>query len=209
MRLLRRSSLILFLCLAIIPTGAQPASTIRSIRMYGYSVEITPGEPPRLTVARDGEAVFDLPVVSGLASDEKQEQLSHVEFTTREGDDGTYQLSATAQSSLWSGRRFQWRFFPDRIEFQQFATGHGRLGRNYFVSNGVSNRWDNGSTGGRAWTTTVYADRYFSPSPRMGFDGSDEFEVSYGLRPSRFAPLSPRHRPCLPPERPSRARSQS
>jgi hypothetical protein len=177
MRLSRRWSLTVFLCLAITSTGAQPASTIRSIRMYGYSVEITPGEPPRLTVARDGEAVFDLPVVSGLASDEKQEQLSHVEFTTREGDDGTYQLNATAQSSLWSGRRFQWRFFPDRIEFQQFATGHGRLGRSYFVSNGVSNRWDNGSTGGRAWTTTVYADRYFSPSPNH----ANQFEFNIAM----------------------------
>jgi hypothetical protein len=74
-------------------------------------------------------------------------------------------------------RRFQWRFFPDHIEFQQFASGHGKLGRSYFLSNGVSNRWDNGSTGGRAWTTTVYADRYFSPSPNH----ANQFEFNIAM----------------------------
>jgi hypothetical protein len=177
MRLLHCCSLTVSLCLATIPAAAQPASTIRSIRMPGYSVEVTPGEPPRLTVARDGEAVFELPVVSGLASGEKQEQLSQIEFNIRENGDQAYELNATAKSSLWSGRRFQWRFLPDHIEFQQFASGHGKLGRSYFLSNGVSNRWDNGSTGGRAWTTTVYADRYFSPSPNH----ANQFEFNIAM----------------------------
>ena len=145
--------------------------------MPAYSVEIKAGDPPRLTIARDGEAVFEVPVVSGLASDAQQEQLSAVDSSVRHGDDGTWELTATAKSSLWSGRRFQWRFFPDRIEFRQFASGHGKLGRSYFLSNGVSNRWDNGTTGGRAWTTTIYADRYFSPNPNH----ANQFEFNIAM----------------------------
>ena len=55
-------------------------------------------------------------------------------------DDGTFELTAKAKSSLWTDRRFQWRFFPDHIEFQQFANGSGKLGRCYFLSNGISGR---------------------------------------------------------------------
>ena len=123
MRLLRCCSLTVSLCLAIIPVAAQPASTIHSIHMSGYSVEITPGDPPRLTVARDSEAVFELPIVSGLASGEKPEHLSNIQFSIRKNGDLAYELNATAKSSLWSERRFQWRFLPDHIEFQQFASG--------------------------------------------------------------------------------------
>ena len=59
---------------------AQPSNSTTTIRMPAYSVEIKAGEPPRLTIARDGQAVFEVPVVSGLASDSQQEQLSAVEF---------------------------------------------------------------------------------------------------------------------------------
>jgi hypothetical protein len=68
-------------------------------------------------------------------------------------------LNASAQSTLWTGRRFQWRFYRDHPEFQQFASGHGKLGRAYFLSNGVSNRWDKGTTAGHAWDASIYADR--------------------------------------------------
>ena len=47
--------------------GAQSSAQITSIRMPLYSVEVMPGEPPRLAIARDGETVFVVPVVSGLA----------------------------------------------------------------------------------------------------------------------------------------------
>jgi hypothetical protein len=144
---------------------AQSTGQITSIRMPLYSVDVTPGEPPRLAIARDGETVFVVPVVSGLASDTQEERISAIDYSVQQKGEHEYELTATAKSSLWSARRFTWRFFPDRIEFQQFATGHGKLGRLYFLSNGVSNRWDNGTTPGFSWETTTYADRYFSPSP--------------------------------------------
>jgi hypothetical protein len=176
--LLRRSLPAALLAGLIVPSGfAQSAAPVRSIRMPSYSVEITPGEPPRLTISRDGEAVFELPAVSGLASETQQEQLSHIEFNVRQKGDNGYELTATAQSNLWSGRRFEWRFFPDRIEFQQFASGRGRLGRSYFLSNGVSNRWDSGSAVGRAWATSVYADRYFAPNPNH----ANQFEFNIAM----------------------------
>ena len=155
----------------------QPSSSTTTIRMPAYSVEIKAGEVPRLIIERDGQAVFEVPVVSGLASDSEQEQLSAADSSLRQGDDGTWELTATAKSTIWSGRRFQWRFFPDRIEFRQFASGHGKLGRSYFLSNGVSNRWDNGTTAGHAWDSTIYADRYFSPNPNH----ANQFEFNIAV----------------------------
>jgi hypothetical protein len=102
---------------------------------------------------------------------------------------------------LWTGRRFQWRFFSDHVEFQQFATGPGKLGRCYFLSNGVSNRWDNGTTRGRAWDAVIYADRYFAPNPNLadqlesniampqilGFSIGREESSELDFRPERMA----------------------
>ena len=47
------------------PGMGQPPEPIHSIRMPSYSVEVAPGEPPRLTIQRDGETVFEVPVVGG------------------------------------------------------------------------------------------------------------------------------------------------
>ncbi len=44
---------------------------------------------------------------------------------------------------------------------------------------------------------------------RAAFDSSEEFAISYEQRREPVDPPSPRHRPSLQPERPSRARSQS
>ena len=191
------------LCVA---AGAQPSGPIPAIHMPLCSVEVIPGEPPRLAIARDGEAVFVVPVVSGLASDQQEEKLSAIEYSVKQSEDHHYELNATAKSSLWSSRRFTWRFFPDRIEFQQFVTGHGRLGRVYFLSDGVSNRWDNGTTPGYTWDATIYADRYFSPNPNhanqfefnipmpqtVGFSGGNKNGSDSDFRPERitgiFAP---------------------
>jgi hypothetical protein len=188
------------------PGEAQPTSPITSIRMPSYSAELTAGEPPRLAIERDGETVFVVPIISGLASDGQEEHLSDIEYSLKQTGDHQYQLDATAQSSLWTARRFTWRLFPDRIEFQQFATGHGKLGRLYFLSNGVSNRWDNGTAPGHTWDATVYADRYFSPNPNhanqfefnipmpqtAGFSGGGKSGSDADFRPERitgiFAP---------------------
>jgi hypothetical protein len=158
---------------------AQPpsGSAIRFLEMQGYSIEIKPGDPPRIAVEREHQAVFEAPIVSGLDSDTQGEKLSAVEYAVRKASDGAFELSATARSSLWTGRRFVWRFLPDHIEFQQFATGSGRLGRAYFLSNGVSNRWDAGTTDGRGWDTTIWADRYFAPNPNH----ANQFEFNIAM----------------------------
>jgi hypothetical protein len=141
------------------------AASSNLISMAQYTVRLDPGSPPRILIERESEPVFVVPVVSSLDSDKEREQLSEVNSSLRKDPDGKWELTATAKSNLWSGRRFLWRFFPDHIEFQQFATGHGRLGRTYFLSSGVSDRWGNGTSPGYLWNTTIYADRYFSPSP--------------------------------------------
>lgn len=182
---------------------AQPAKTAQIIAMPKYSVLIEAGSPPRLTIERDGEAVFVVPIVSGLASNTQQERLSRIEYSVRTLPAGSWELNATAASNIWTGRSFQWRFFGDHIEFQQFASGKGKLGKCYFLSNGTSNRWDNGSTEGHLWATTIYADRYFSPSPNhanqfdfdismpqiLGFSVNRQTDSDQDFRPERMTGL--------------------
>jgi Glycosyl hydrolases family 31 len=210
-RLLRLLPLTALFALARFSGFAQAAgqinqSRINQIRMPLYSAIVEPGEPPRLTIERDNEAVFEVPIISGLSSDTQPEKLSAIQYSTRRREDGIYELNATATSTLWSNRRFEWIFFIDHIEFQQFASGHGKLGRNYFLSNGVSDRWGSGSTGGRAWDTSIDADRYFTPNPNhanqfefniavpqtVGFSDGNKSGSEVDFRPERitgiFAP---------------------
>jgi len=92
------------------------------------------------------------------------------------------------------------------MEFQQFAEGPGKLGRCYFLSNGISGLWDNGGTDGYEWNTAIYADRYFAPNPNhanqfefniampqiMGFNVGRDASSAEDFRPERmtgiFAP---------------------
>ena len=172
-----RRSLPVFLLLtsAALFGFAQAPEPARFIDLPQYSVAVEAGNPPRLRIERDGQAVFVVPVVAGLASSARQEHLSGVDYAlTKTG--GTYELNARATSDLWTSRRFQWHFFPDHIEFQQFATGHGKLGRSYFLSNGISNRWDNGTTAGFGWDAAINADRYFAPNPNHA--NQYEFDIA-------------------------------
>jgi Glycosyl hydrolases family 31 len=188
---------------AILSPAQDRASAARSIRMQQYAVQLEDGNPPRLRIECESEPVFVVPVVSSLDSDKEREQLSEVESSLRKTPDGTWELTATATSNLWTRRRFLWRFFSDRIEFQQFASGHGKIGRDYFLSSGVSNRWDNGTTENHLWDTTIYADRYFSPSPNhanqfefdiampqiLGFSVGRQPDTEEDFRPERMSGL--------------------
>jgi hypothetical protein len=154
---------------------------VQLISMPQYSVEIVPGDPPdrppQIKLEREHQILFQMPIVAGLASASSEEKLSGITFSLRKSGEDAYELSATAKSSLWTGRHFEWRFYRDHIEFQQFATGSGKIGRCYFLANGVSNRWDNGTTPGHAWDTTIYADRYFAPNPNH----ANQFEFNIAV----------------------------
>jgi len=153
----------------------------QSIEQPQYSITIAaseqPGAPAQIKIERQHETVLQVPIIAGLASASAEEQLSNITYSLQKSSDDIYTLNATAKSNLWASRRFQWRFFPDHIEFQQFATGSGKLGRCYFLANGVSNRWDNGTTPGHAWDATIYADRYFAPNPNL----ADQFEFNIAM----------------------------
>jgi len=158
--------------------AAQSMSTLPDrIEMRQYAIRIDPGTPPRLTIEHAGAPVFIVPVVSTLDSETQQEKLSAIETTGRKDLNGDWIVTATASSNLWTARRFVWRLYPDHIEFEQFASGHGKLGKNFFLSSGVSHRWDNGTTPGHLWDTTIYADRYFSPSPNH----ANQFEFNIAM----------------------------
>jgi hypothetical protein len=159
------------------PSVAQGAATSKSFEMPQYSITVVSGNPPQLKLEREHQLLFVMPVVAGLASDTQEERLTGIDYSLRKTGNGSYELNATAASNLWTGRRFQWRFLPDRIEFQQFASGRGKLGKSYFLSNGVSNRWDKGTSEGHAWDTAIYADRYFAPNPNH----ANQFEFNIAM----------------------------
>lgn len=166
-----------FLLVAALHSSAQTPAASQSIGMPQYSILVEPGDPPQLKLRHDQQIIFQMPVVSGLASSTSEEHLSNVTYSLRKTGADSLVLNASAQSTLWADRRFQWRFYRDHIEFQQFANGHGKLGRAYFLSNGISNRWDNGTTEGHAWDTLIYADRYFAPNPNL----ADQFEFTIAM----------------------------
>lgn len=157
--------------------AAQARDSEQTIEMAEYSAVVEAGNPPQIKIVRESQTVFQFPVVAGLGSEAGAERLAEIRYSLEKTADGDYELNATAKSTLWSSRRFQWRFFADHVEFQQFATGHDKLGRCYFLSDGVSNRWDNGTSEGHAWDTSIYADRYFAANPNL----ADQFEFNIAM----------------------------
>jgi hypothetical protein len=198
---------LLFAVLSVCSNAQTSPPQSQVVSMRQYSVELTPGDqsdnPPRLKLKREGQIVFEMPIVAGLASVSSEEKLSEITYSLRKSSENSYELTARAKSSLWTSRRFEWRFYPDHIEFQQFATGSGKLGRCYFLANGVSNSWNNGTTPGHAWDTAIYADRYFAPNPNhanqfefniampqiLGFSVAREESTEADFRPERLTGL--------------------
>ena len=155
--MLRASLLLLAGALAL--SAADPA-----IDTPHYSVRPAPGDYPAIDVFKEGRHLFRLPLVSGLSTPGQEEKLSNIQVKAVNEQRSVSNWEATADSSLWTGRRFHWTFAQDHIEFQQFATGTRPIERCYFFSNGISDRWTNGSSPGVFVNTTILADRYFSPS---------------------------------------------
>ena len=147
------------------------------LQMPSYAIAVSNGIPPQLRIERDGEPMIEVPLVAALATPDAEETLSQISFVLHKEEDGSAELIAIATSNLWKARRFVWHFLPERVEFQQFAEGHGKLGRCHFFSSGVSQRWSNGTAPGHRWETTLYADRYFSPSPNH----ANQFEFNIAM----------------------------
>ncbi len=166
-----RLNLVTLAALCLVPGVLLPAATT-PVEMSRYSVRFLEDPVPAFELVREGEPIFRLPVVSGLSAAGKPEVLSGIRLGELESlSGGGYRLKVAADSSLWRDRRFEWGFYPDRIEFQHFASGNLPIDRCFFFSNGVSERWTNGSSPGVAANTTIFAERYFSPAPNH----ADEF----------------------------------
>ena len=151
---------------ALLLSAIGVAAQSLTIQGSGYTVRAIPGAMPSLEISEEGRLMFRLPAVSGLSTPNTEETLSNIQLErVAVAAGGAEQWQATADSNIWSGRRFLWTFFSDHIEFQQFATGAKPLERCYFFSNGISDRWTNGSSPGVFANSTIFADRYFSPQP--------------------------------------------
>src|SRR5262249_18760057 len=120
------------------------------------------GQVPALEIYLSDKLLFRFPLIAGLDSATEQEHLSNIQFTTRALAAGKssaqYEIVATAASSLWTRREFQWRLYSDHLEFSQAAWGDGKIGRCYFFSNGRPGRWDKGRSDGAAWNSTLMPD---------------------------------------------------
>ncbi len=158
------------------PVSEGKPQEAEQVLMPGYSITVKSGDVPRLAFKQNGQSVFEVPITSGLAKGCENEQLSMIAYSLTRESAEMYTLEATAKSSVWQKRRFVWRFLAGHVEFQQFASGRGKLGRCYFLSHGLSNVWDNGSSPGILWNTVIDADRYFSPAPNHA--NQTEFSIA-------------------------------
>jgi hypothetical protein len=130
-----------------------------------YTFRVIEGEIPSFEIRHENQLVFRLPVISGLSTPGAEEKLSGIRLIKLPSSDGQDRWEVTADSSLWTERKFVWTFGADHIEYQQFATGSKAIERCYFFSNGISAPWANGTSPGVFANSTIYASRYFSPQP--------------------------------------------
>ena len=128
-------------------------------------------------LSADHQVIFRLPLVSGLSTRGQEETLTNVRMVSQEHQADSERWQVSADSSLWSDRCFTWTFFSDHIEFQQSARGDKPIQRCYFFSNGISERWTNGGSPGVFANSTIYASKYFSPSPNH----ADQYEFHIAM----------------------------
>jgi hypothetical protein len=195
---------------AVVASGFQAAMREYRVRVLDKT---SLGAVPTVEIYRNGQLMFRLPLVSGLASEAASEHLSQIQYSVHASDSpdsaasgvahAGYEIVATAKSSLWTKREFHWKLLADHIEFQQMAWGEGKVGRCYFFSQGRPGRWDKGLSDGPAWNTTVLADRYMSPAPNhanqwefsigepqlLGFGGGSRAGSEEDFRPAQMGDL--------------------
>lgn len=135
-----------------------------------YTAWLLIEQHPAVRIFRAGESLFKLPVACGLLKyapgdgERPFEPLSGVQVERMElGGEGQFKLVASAASGMWSGRRFEWRFFEDRIEFQQHARGKDRLGKCYFFANGAPEGWGDSDYPGVEQHATIDPAQCFAP----------------------------------------------
>ena len=103
------------------------------LRARRYAVRYQEAEIPFLEIMQGGLGVFRLPAVCGLWSPNGKELITDLSLAPlAQGHSGRYGMHVEARSSLWTGRSFDWSFYPDHIEFQHHARGTGALGRCFF-----------------------------------------------------------------------------
>ena len=186
---------ITLLCASLFSARAQSPIRKTLLATPTYTVLREDGAIPRLWIQSHGTQFFRLPIVSGLSTiGEKlgtEEQLTDIHESPLAHDaHGVTTLTVTATSSLWTTRRFLWRFFPDHIEFQQFATGDRPVQRAYFFSNGFSGLYDYGTSQSIASNSIIDAE--YDYAPNANFDTTTllpiELPLSLGVAGDPGAP---------------------
>ena len=162
------------------------------------------GPVPALEILRNGQRMMRVPLISGLDTPTEHEHLSELHADFHAGKGGPrFEITVSAKSSLWPRREFHWRLYADHLEFDQSAWGDAPIGRSYIFADGVSGRWDKGGSDGAAWNTTLWTDRYWTPSSNhaneqdlsiaepeiLGFDAGERGGSEEDFRPRRMGNL--------------------
>ncbi|MDF2923461.1 MAG: family 31 glycosyl hydrolase, alpha-glucosidase [Paenibacillaceae bacterium] len=137
-----------------------------SFRLAGarYTVRYNEADPFAIAVDQEGDSLFRLPLVSGLASLTEEERLTNIRTGLPAAvSEERMEWTIYADSSLWQNRRFVWTFEENRITYVHQADGPCTPGRCYWFSNGISGHYNAGNSQGLAFNATLYAESYFSP----------------------------------------------
>lgn len=141
-----------------------------------YSIIYENSKPFAFVLRVEGKPFFKLPIVSGLATLNEEEQIGNINIVEIKEDVGGYKIMVTATSSIWEERRFTWIFSEDCIEYYHEAYGKGAPGKCYFFSNGISDFWSDGKSQGVDFNTTIYVPKVFNPAVNHG--NTHEFTIS-------------------------------
>src|SRR6516162_2855131 len=87
------------------------ASQTLTVSHPSYTVQVLAGEIPSLEIRVDNQLLFRLPVVSGLSAPGFEERLTNVRLVKLPANAGQERWEATADSNLWTQRKFVWTFW--------------------------------------------------------------------------------------------------
>jgi len=161
-----RLHLLPVVCLSIatiLPRSGHASELVASCREYAVRLESGPN--PAFIVETEGRPVFRLPVAAAVSAPGQEETLSHIRLNASISEsDGTQTITATAESSLWTKRKYVWKFYPEHIDFQQFLAGNRAIGRCYFFSSVQPGKAGSAASNPQAAVNAnVAADTFFSP----------------------------------------------
>ena len=142
-----------------------------------YTVRLQTDGIPRLTFVFDGKTLSTFPVASAVDAADKKELLRQIRILQLDAAEDRAYLLAEAESDCWLSHTFEWVFKKEEVVFSQAITGHGTLGRCYFLSGGRAGKYDRGDSNGIDTYAQIHLP-YYRPMTE-NLTGVTEYDVSH------------------------------